>query len=478
MHHFNAFHRKSVKNPTMRQIITTLLITLILCSSGIFTLTSTGCSKPAWLTDATNAFKNGRFVPELQEVFPGALINTDSSSIASTSFIPDILGSSYDATFTNSSDPTVKTLLFSDLKGNYSDNNETYLLTVTFLRERLDGLKNTVMNGFESSNISTQGVWVKDLKYEETEAGDRFIYMRYTYTQSASGSTSTGQRKISAGTKLSMYAKGTNETYHFANYPDGTPQLRLYASYKENERFIYLSSYNDEYGQTFSCTSFSLGGSTKTGVLVDSYVSADSNSKGFSINEFSGNNNYVSINSYSEGKDGSYTDRYQSAYSIIDGIIYGDSYLDLRAFTNIEEIYYSYAVFDDNRPYVVGLKLTDSTIINISTMWASFRMYDAMEFREVAGIIQLVPVGGFNIKAVLNNYVSEKPTEAVPFPQMKLPASVDQIYANLKSGSVGYFDNYYLTSFTPLASIRLNFANMPTFENTMLNYIQTHHAGF
>ncbi|MCL2140419.1 MAG: hypothetical protein FWH42_01895 [Dehalococcoidia bacterium] len=418
------------------------------------------CLQSSWLSDAKKAFNTGRFTPELREILPEAYIDIDSLQISALSFM-DNERLSIDNLAINLADPSIKTLPFSQLKGNYYDSDKKLVNSIYEMRTSMEKIKADVLAKFKDTNLLSQGVWYGEFKYEINEAGDMAIYNKYTYTPD------TSTTKVSVFTKLSMASDGANEIYQSQQYADGSLVDCSYSYYKDAV-FVYLCSNPD-----FSVyMSFDFEGETRNSTSIFSSYSP-SGEIFYEVTNFSGNANQVVMHRLAENE-------MSSDNIIIDGISYGGSnFIDLRAFTNIKEIYYRDDLFNDNQNYVVGIKLSDNTIIDADNVWANFRMDKSMQFSEENGTIQLVPADGFFVSALLLfEHPSSIPSESVPFPQLILASNVDGIFADLLAISDAFFDDFYVPTINSLTGIRICLSNIETFKTAANEFLDSHLISF
>jgi hypothetical protein len=415
----------------------------------------TSCEKdktPAWYTNAKTNFGNGLFVPEMRDIVPGSMLGTTASTVASAKF----------AGISTKSVDDYQTLLFSDIKGAHTDGIQNFLATVANWRIIMLDLKKDILGDFERRDLTQQNVWVDVVKYEENNQG-KFVYWKRkpdTYTEYA-------------GAKLSMYGDGANEIYFFEKRWDADQEIRLY-SYLKDDKYIFVSANSEGF--------WYLSSDTKNGIKKGNYLNV--NFQYYSISTFEGDvNDFVNHILHEQVREDQSIYKAQSAYSIINGVIcpYNDIRLDLRAFDNINEIYY-----EKKGPKwydLQGIKLKDGTIID-DNLPGNFDFQEAEEFVEIeggGGQWGTVPANGFSIGLNLDfSGGTSKLSDGIPaaLRQLQLSAGFDNLYTDLQSESAGYFSNFYLTEFSPLASSKINLGNTRTIINTMSTYMETHHAGF
>ena len=276
-----------------------------------------------------------------------------------------------------------------------------------------------------------------------------------------------------------MYNDGANEIHYFQNEENASPTSGMY-SYLKGDKYIivcpgpegfwYYSSDKQQNGKRIG-KSFTASGNNAP-------------QKGFNICEFEGDaGNFVS--NVLIDKELGVAERYtaQSAYSIINGVIcpYFDNELDIKAFENIDAVYY-----DKKGPqwYIVrGLKLAGGAIIDLTDESGRLSFQEAEEFREdeLTGHWDFFPTDSYNIKLWLDLSGGTSTLSGcfpAPLSQLRLANGFEELYATLKSQSTGYFDNYYVTEFLPIANIKANVANIQNIINATINYVLSNYDEF
>ena len=438
-----------------RQIFSLVMLTALLAA----VITSCKKNTPAWQTDAAQKFANGRFVPEMQDIVPSSMLGSATSNKAGASAASGVSTRSFDPT-------NYETLPFSDIKGAYTDGSgiKSLLSGISNWRLIMLDIKNDVLDNFERRKLTNQNVWVDGVKYEEIN-GDKFIYWKGR----------ADATRESAGAKLSMHSDGANEIYFFEKRVESDQMRRSY-SYLKGDKFIFVCVEPDGFWFLSSDTE----NGKKKGKYFSVFNDGENVNKGYEINVFEGNaNDFVSHTSQYQTV---FQYQVQRAFSTINGIVCPYNYheIDLRAFANVEEIYYQKVDFD----YLVqGLKLTDGSIIDWrNEWWRRLYMQEAYEVgKNNLDHWDLFPTDGFSILLLLD--FSEEPATlsgAIPaeLSQLQLSAGFEELYADLKSKSAVFFNNFYITEFQPIAGIQLNNANVQPIINAVNNYLQTHHEEF
>ena len=438
----------------------------IIIMTAIFAAVVTSCEKdktPAWQTDAAQKFANGRFVPEMQDILPGYMLGATVSTQAGASATAGISTKNFDPA-------DYETLLFPDIKGAHTEGSgiPNLLSNISHYRMMMLDIKKDVLDKFETKKLTKQNAWVDGVKYEETN-GDKFIYWK--------GKADAIRESI--GAKLSMHSDGANEIYFFEKRVDSDHMVRLY-SYLKGDKFIFVCDGPDDFWYLSSDTE----NGKKRGKSFNVFNNGETGEKGYDLNVFEGDaDDYVSHISVEREMGQTVISSFQRAFSTINGIVCPYNYhdIDLRAFANVEEIYYK----KDNYDYLVqGIKLTDGSIIDWrNEWWRRLYMQELYEIREdeLDGHWELFPTDGFSILLLLDS--SEEPATlsgAIPaeLSQLQLSAGFEELYADLKSKSAVFFNNFHITEFQPIAGIQLNNANVQPIINALNNYLQTHHEEF
>jgi len=434
-----------------------------LLMTALFASVFTSCKKdtPEWFTDAQTKFENGRFVPDVEDILPGAILGTNTSTAAGTSTVK--------------ATTDYETIKFSDLKDNYWDGLGGTVNSIAQMRENMELYKQMVMDAFVRSAPTEKGVWKSDVKYDENGRGDKFIYAVFTYNG----------KKIY--TKLSMYSDGANEIYYL-NGANG--DLTQY-SYLKGDKFIYISCHNEYVYMISSDTE----NGTKKGKGLSCY--SGNGEKGYGMMDFKGDNQNAFFYSVDEGgliNDATTIMKSHSAHAVIDGIPYGSPWQDIRAFANIEEIYFTYdedygtypvGQYPSGYPVgkVCGLKLNDGALIEDNDELWRFRLYESAEYgKDAEGGWDILKTGG-----ICGEYIMFWAGDDMSSPSAAIPAELsglryiggfDELYLGLQSETDGYFDDFRLTEFVPVVNIEINYANTQAIINALLAYVQTHAEGF
>ena len=466
--------------------------------TALFAAVLTSCKKdkdktPAWFTEAQTKFGNGRFVPDVEDLLPGSLLGTNTSTAARTS--PESRSS---ATSSAKAADDYETIKFADLKGNYWDGMQHTLNSVDEFKERMERFKDNALTYFEQVAPTTMGEWTDNVKYEENANGDKFIYAVSPF----------GEWQI----KLSMYSDGANEVY-FSLQEEGGYFNRQEYSYLKDDKFTYIyCGFENEIPTGASMFLFNTENGKKKGRSVgfSPYVSETrlglSAFEGDDKNASAHNFSLVNANTSSERKG-------QSVMAVVNGLPvsfvvsweYGDIFdypQDVRAFANIDEIYFKYVEDYFDFPVgqypgglrmgdVCGLKLTDGTLIEESDdlLYDLARFTPALSSEIVkdpeTGAWGEFRNGGFSC-AYNMFWTADDPTAA---PSAAIPAwlktkglkfidGFDELYLGLRAESEVYFDNFYISDFPPLANTQINYANGQNIMNILLDYVQTHAGGF
>ena len=428
-------------------------------TTAIFAAVAISCKKdktPAWFTDAQAKFGNGRFVPEMQDIVPASMLGAD----ASTKAVAGISAKNVE---------DYQMLPFSAIKGASTDGIEKWLSYIANWRMEMLELKTEVLEDFERRSLTQQNVWVDGVKFEENATGQHVYRTR-----------DNPHLDYSDGVKLSMHSDGANEIYYFRYDAGGNPVGRSY-SYLKGDRYIFVSVYSDGFGYLSS----DIENGVRKGKAFIIFNDAVSGEKGYDINVFRGDaEDFVSHILQDRVMGGTIMYLEQQAYSIINGVIcpYNDNRIDLRAFANIAEIFYEQAGYRDYRLH--GIKLVNGTIIDQpENLPGYFSFQEAEEFREneLNGYWQTFPTDGYSIGLWLNfSGGTETLSGGIPAPlsQLQLADGFEELYTTLKTASAGYFDNFYITEFAPIATIKLNTDNIGAIINAVSAYIETHHEGF
>ena len=438
---------------------------------------------PAWYTDAKTNFKNGRFVPEIEDIVPGSILGTNTSSAAGASSVQS--SSAKSSGISAKSFEECDALPFSEIR------------SVNVFIEFLDGLstvrdmrlqfKNSMLETFEGCELTEQNVWVSDgsqrrVKYTE-DANGKYIYM--TQDESEWG-------RFLVGGKLSMKSDGTNEIYMFESDKDGN-MVRRECTYLKGDKYICVGSgmkMNSEGELTEDDGTYNLMAfDTKNGKKKGKNSSFNKNDndniyKQYTIWDFEGDNaDYVNHYIYDIDfiNDGTTYSLHQQAFSIINGIVcpYNGYDLDIKAFANIDEIY-------SKNDRVQGIKLTDGSEIETNPNFFDFRRpttyIDGISYPWKPGdgfsillrleLPYIIPYEG-EAKATLSDCI---PEELRPY--LQLSNGFEELYAKLKKANAGYFDNYYIAEFSPIAIIKVNGANIGAIVDAISAYVQLQHEGF
>jgi len=451
-------------------MLTTVLLTLIIIIQA-FSLTS--CGSLQWFNDAKTSFKNGRYAPEIQDILPEVLLNngvsTTTGSVNGVSTLSNSIAIDLGETITfySLADITDTQIIpFSALEGMYYGDEggfDTLLSSFFDMRVNMEELTTYVLLAFEKSKLTEKGVWKNGIKYEENINGDKFIYR-------AEGTTS--------GAKLSMYANGATATYRFQNDAEGDLIRREY-SYFNDEQFIYM---RDDSGYGTQYMSFGTASGLKKGIIVNYYDLSerfDVNEAGCNAVVFDGNSEIMTIHYFTDiYANGIPLLTTQTAMATFNGILYGDNLLDLRLFSNIKEIYYT---CPDNHNYsVTGIKLANNTVIttgyNDIIMCEALMLYTDLEQADW----EYMPTGGFYAALALRFEEWSTLSNAIPaqYSQLTLINGFEASYNSLQDGKEGYFDEFCVTEFEPLASIKVSYESKELFTNAIRSCIQIHHLGF
>ena len=433
---------------------------IALMMTALFAVVSISCKKdtPAWLTHAKTKFVNGRFVPEVQDILPGAILGSSASTAAATKATGDY-----------------ETVKFADLKGNYWDGLAGTVNSLAQMRESMELYKQTALDAFAHNAPTEKGVWQGDIKYDENGSGDTFIYVRSKYN---------GKNIY---TKLSMYSDGANEIYYLNEANGDVMQY----SYLKGDKFIYISGH----AEALYMISSDIENGIKKGKGLSGYSYAGNGEKGYGLMDFRGDHRDAFFYSFGEGGLTAIT-KTHSARAVIDGIPYGSIWQDIRAFANIDEIYFKYKEDYDTYPAgqyppndpigdVCGIKLKDGTVIEDNAELWRFRLYESARYgKDAAGGWDILKSGGIS-----GEYIMFWAGDDMSSPSAAIPAAwasaglrymdgFDALYADLQSESEGYFDDFRLTDFVPVANVEIKFANIQTIFDTVLAYVQTHQEGF
>ena len=342
--------------------------------------------------------------------------------------------------------------------------------------------KSTVLETFEGCELTEQNVWVSDgascrVKYTE-DANVKYVY--WTRDESEWG------RFVNA--KLSMNSDGANEIYFFETDKDGNLTSRS-CTYLKGDKYIFVSTGPTEDDGTCYLMSFDTKNGKKKGKYT-SFSKNDPNSihKQYSILDFEGDDADFVTHSIYDVKvinDGTTFYLHQQASSIINGVIcpYNGNQLDIKAFSNIAEIYtkQEYEYFS-----LRGIKLTDGFVIDDIPP----SMFSVVKIDPYKDGVWHPWKPGDDLSCVLlldakrHSEDEEKETlsDCIMEPScrsaLQLSDGFEELYAKLKKASVGYFDNYYITEFSPIASIKVSAANIEAIANAISAYVQSQHEGF
>jgi hypothetical protein len=236
-----------------------------------------------------------------------------------------------------------------------------------------------------------------------------------------------------------------------------------------------------------------------------------SGEKSISISDWEGDNYDAIMHSVGEGGliDAQTSDKINKVVmAVMDGLpcivvtsyAYGHLYSywqDVRAFANIEEIYFKYA--DDYFDFPIGeypngrqigelcgLKLTDGTLIQDGD-WGRFNIILASEMRKdpATGVYGDIRNGSFSCSYNMfwtgDDYTGT-PSAAMPDwlkqPGLRFIDGFDNYYLGLRAQSAVHFNNYYCTEIPQLAPVQINFQNSQAIVSAILDYIQTRNTGF
>jgi len=359
----------------------------------------------------------------------------------------------------------VETLPFSELGGMWHGSDDSgyndAFDRIIAMREHMADIKSGVLEGLDRVNLTEKGVWTNGLMYEEKANGDRFIYSNYSSTDSM-------------GAKLSLYGDGAAGTYRFQLTSDGKIDRREY-SYLKNDSFVYML---ENPGSALKYMSFNTEDGVKKGTLIDftDLTGRGKEEKGIFITAFEGDDENTVIHRFVEIITDTEHLLNQTARATFDGIPYGDYALDLRYFTNVEEI--NYFMTEKGENVITGIKLTDGETIENP----GFFMYEALKLTEtgVAGEWKLAPTGRYIVQAGMT-YVPGPPfSEFIrpEFSQLELLEGFDDMFADLQTESEGYFDEFYVTGLDQLALVQVSHKNRMEFIGAAGAVFQAQHYGF
>jgi len=426
---------------------------------------------PAWFTDAKTNFKNGRFVPGIEDVFPGSMLGTITSSAAGASSVQS--SSAKSSGISAKSFEGCETLTFSEIrnKRGYSSSFDGFLNIQEYILSR----KSTILETFEGCELTEQNVWVSD-----------GAYCRVKYTEDANGKyvywTRDQPERNFVGGKLSMNSDGSNELYCFTSDNDGN-LLVSFCSYLKGDKFIIVDSGAEEEDYYSLWLFETTKDGEKKGVILSIGKNDTYKSKHYGIGDFKGDNadyKYYNINTIVNEGTGHVAGEgtFQQAFSIINGVEcpYNGYDLDIKAFANIDEIYYKEE--SPNWYRLQGIKLTDGDIIEIDRYFSFYQQSTCID-----GVFYpWKPGDGFSItlNLVFESDELETLSDCIPEPlrpHLQLSNGFEELYAELKEESVGYFDNYKI-EFPPIASIKVSMANFEEIYSAITDYIQEQREGF
>ena len=449
---------------------------------------STSCKKdektPAWFTNAKTNFKNGRFVPTVQDMLPASVLETNTATKAS-------------AAYTRAGEATLQ---FANLKGNCWGGLTLILRDIENMRQMMEECKQSVLSAFERIAPTEMGVWTdnphggESVKYEENANGGKFIYRKYV----------AGDATISIviDSKLSMYSDGSTEIYY--SHQESVGYSRKLYSYFKGDKFIGIdcqpqTGYNN--GRMYS---IDVQNGKKRGKSIG--FNTESSTDSFGVMEFEGDEQDATVRWLSaEGNAGNSTPTTTglSAYGVIDGIPYGatwknnvlqESRQDIRMFANIKEITFRYW---DSRPVdqygigeligsVCGIKLTNNAVISESDYndWGRFWLFVSAAYEKLDEYNwEPKKTGGIYCDFLMftASDQTESPQTALPpaLSGLQYKSGFNNLYTNLKSSTQAYFSsNYRITDIPQLANVPINYANILAIRDALLGHIETHHTGF
>ena len=464
-----------------RHIFSFIMMTALLAAVG------TSCNKdkektPTWVQVAHSKFENGRFVPDLADISPGAFTGANSSTAARAgSSAPSSLKAMEDC----------ETIKFADLQGSYWQGLRNVLNNVDDYKAVMEGWKQSLLyqleHQYEQNPSVPMGEWNDRVKYEETSSGDQSIYFV----------SPAGELQI----KLTMRSDGANEVY-LAIQENGGQYNRQQYSYLKDDKFIYITCHSfDGNHSSADIFLFNAEDGQKKGKLAGFGVGGGET--GFGLSAFEGDDRdalwhmfrLVNANTNTQRKG-------QDVSAVVDGLPvsftvrweYGDIFdyrQDVRAFGNIDEIYFNpdkRDLYPDGIGDVCGIKLTDGTLIEESDdeMFDRFRLFESEQIVELEdGYWDVVKTGGLG--CIYNMFWTQDdptgaPSAAIPAwlkaKGLKFMDGFDELYLGLRADSDVYFDNFYMSEFAPLAGTQLKYENVPTLMNILFDYVQAYSEGF
>ena len=466
-----------------RQFFSFIMMTALLAA------VSTSCNRdkdktPTWVKDAHAKFENGRFVPDLEDISPGALTGSGSSTAARASAV-----SGKPATRAIDDCETIK---FADLQGGYWQGLRNALTVVDDFKAIMESAKENALFQFEHQyehNPSVpMGEWNDRVKYEETSSGDKLIYFI----------SPAGELQI----KLTMHSDGANEVYMAIQENEGRYNQQQY-SYLKDDKFIYITCYSyDGNPASVNMCLFNTENGKKKGKHVGFSVGGDfgSGETVFGLSAFEGDDHDAVGHMLSLFNANTDTQRKgQEVTAVVDGVPvnitvsreYGDIFdyrqgQDVRAFGNIAEIYFNpdkRDLYPAGKGDVCGIKLTDDTLIEES----DGELFDRFWLLESEKIVDwnLVNTGDFVCSYQMFGLLDDPataPSEAIPAwlkaKGLKFRDGFDDLYLGLRAQSEVYFNNFYMSEFPPLAGTQLKYENVPTLMNILINYVQAYSEGF
>jgi len=446
-----------------RLLAIALAFALTLGSAFALTACNLGNSGSGWFATAKTAFKNGRFAPAMRDILPESMLGGNASAAATAAHDgAQARVKPLSVSFTAAE--TDETLPFSELGGLWCDGDDTgyndAFGRIIAMREHMEDIKSGVVADFESKNLTEKGVWRNGLMYEEKANGDKIIYSNYSAD--------------SMGAKLSLYGDGAAGTYRFQLNSDGKFFSREY-SYLKNNTFVYMHEYP---GSSLQYMSFDTENGVKKGTLVTftDLTGRGREEIGIFITAFEGDDENTVIHHFTEIITDTDHVLNQTARATFDGIPYGDYTLDLRYFTNVEEIYY----FTDEKGenLITGIKLAGGETIENP----GFFMYEALKLTEtgVVGEWELVPAGRYIVQAGM----TYEPGAAFSgfirpeFSDLQLMDGFDDMFADLQDESEGYFDDFYVTGLDQLALVQVSLENRMEFIAAAGVVFLAQHDGF